>query len=129
MCLFNKIVKSEQIIVIFQVDNLKVSHKDQAVLKNSFDELRNEFVQKDELFKNREHIHKYLGITIDYSIADKVVFSMFDFLTDVIVKYAEDLKNSCSYYPGKNQLFKLVEDSLRLPSTPTLQDYYLQTRR
>ena len=47
-------------------------------------------------------MHKYLGITIDYLIAGKVVFTVFDYLEDVIVEAAEDLKNSCSYYPGNN---------------------------
>ena len=39
---------------------------------------------------------------------------MFDYLEDVIVKAAEDLKNSCSYYPGKDQLFNVNDGSPRL---------------
>ena len=40
---------------------------------------------------------------------------MFDYLVeDVIVEAAEDLKNSHSYYPGNNQLFKIDDDSPRL---------------
>ena len=52
-------------------------------------------------------MHEYLGITIDYLIAGKVVFTMFNYLEDVIVEAAKDLKNSCSYYPGNNQLMKV----------------------
>ena len=52
-------------------------------------------------------MHEYLGITIDYSIAGKVVFTMFDYLEDVIVEAAEDLKNNRSYYPGNDQLMKV----------------------
>ena len=40
---------------------------------------------------------------------------MFDYLEDVIVKADKDLKNCCSYYLGNNQLFKVDEDSPRLP--------------
>ena len=36
---------------------------------------------------------------------------MFDYLEDVIVEAAKDLKNSCSYYPGNNQLMKVDYDS------------------
>ena len=36
---------------------------------------------------------------------------MFDYLEDVIVGVADDLKNSCSYYPGNDQLMKVDYDS------------------
>ena len=53
----------------------------------------------------------YVDITIDYSIGGKVVFTMFDYLEDVIVEAAEDLKNSCSYYPVNDQLVKVDYNS------------------
>ena len=64
--------------------------------------------------ENRLLVHEYLGITIDYLIAGKVVFTMFDSLKDMIAECAEDLKNSCSYFPRNNQLFKVVKDSPKL---------------
>ena len=39
---------------------------------------------------------------------------MFGYLEDVIFKATDDLKNSCSYYPVNNQLFKVDHDSPRL---------------
>ena len=92
-------VNNEQIIVQFHVDDLKVSHKDQDVLNDFLNELMSEFKQEDELTENRELVHEYLGIIIDYSIMGKVIFMMFNYLEDVSVECAEDLKNSCSYYP------------------------------
>ena len=114
MCTFNKMVNGEQVTVQFHIDDLKVSHKDQAVLDDFLDDLRSEFGQKDELIENKGLVHEYLGITIDYSIAGKVVFTMFNYLEDVIMEAADDLKNSRSYYPGNNQLFKVDDDSPRL---------------
>ena len=49
MCIFNKMVNGEQITVQFRVDNLKVSHKDHAVLNDFLDDHRSEFGQEDEL--------------------------------------------------------------------------------
>ena len=43
VCTFNKIVNSEQVIAQFHVDDLKVSHKDPAILNDFLDELRSEF--------------------------------------------------------------------------------------
>ena len=41
--LFNKMIKGEQVTVKLRVDDLKVSHKDQAVLDDFLDDLRSEF--------------------------------------------------------------------------------------
>ena len=114
MCTFNKIVNGEQISVQFYVDNLKVSHKEQSVLNDFLKDLRDEFGQEDGLTENKGLVHEYLGITIDYSILRKVVFTMFDYLEDVIVEASQDLKNSRSYYPGNDSLMKVDEDSLKL---------------
>ena len=114
MCTFNKIVNGEQTTVQFHVDDLKVSHKDQAVLEDFVSNLRDEFGQEDESMENKGLIHEYLGITIDYAIPRKVAFIMFDYLEDVKVEANEDLKNSRSYYPGNDSLMKVDQDSSRL---------------
>ena len=72
------------------------------------------FGQEDELTENIGLVHGYLGITIDYLIAGKVVFTMFHYLEDVIVEAAKDLKNSRSYYPSNDQLMKVDYNSLSL---------------
>ena len=90
---------------------MKVSHKEVSVLEGFLGNLRSEFGQEDELTENTGLVHEYLGITINYSIVGKVVFTMFDYLEDVIVEAAKDLKNSSSYYPGNDQLMKVGYDS------------------
>ena len=104
-------VNSEQITVQFHVDDLKVSHKDQSVLKDFLSNLRNKFGQEDKLTENKWLVLKYLDITTDYLIPGKVVFIMFNYLEDVIDEAAEDLKNNHLYYPGNDQLFKVDYDS------------------
>ena len=59
-------------------------------------------------------VHKYLGVTINYSIVGNVEFTIFDYLEDVIVACVEELEKSCSIYPRNNQLSKVDEDSPRL---------------
>ena len=114
MCTFNKMVDGEQLTVQFHVDDLKASHKDQKVLDDFLDNLRSEFGQEDELAETRGRVHEYLGITIDYSLPGKVVFTMFDFLEDVIVEAPDDLKKSRSYYPGNDKLFHVDDESPKL---------------
>jgi len=114
LCTFNKMVNGEQLTVQFHVDDLKASHKEQNVLDGFLDDLRNEFGQEDELAETKGLVHEYLGITIDYSLPGKVVFTMFDFLEDVIVEAPDDLKKSRSFYPGNDKLFKVNSDSPKL---------------
>ena len=89
MCTFNKMVNGEQITIQFHVDDLKVSHKEQSVLDEFFKDVKDEFGQEDELMVKKGLVHEYLGITIDYLIPRKVVFTMFDYLEDVIVEASE----------------------------------------
>ena len=83
------------------------------------------FVNKHESLIKRG-INTY-SITIDYIIVCKVVCTMFDYLEGAIIECAEDLKNSRSYYPGNDQLFKVVEDSVKLPPKDTeLFDWHVE---
>ena len=107
-------VNGEQITVQFHVDDLKVSHKDETVLEDFLTNLRDEFGQEDELTENKGLVHEYLGMTIEYSSPRKVVFTMFDYLEDVIVEADKDLKNSRLYYPGNNSRMKVDCDSTSL---------------
>ena len=93
-----------------------MSHKDQAVLEDFLTNLRDEFGQEDELTENKGLVHEYLGITIDYSISRKVVFTMFDHLEDVIIEADKDLNNRQLYYPGNYSHMKVDYNS---PSLPT----------
>ena len=110
------IFKNELITVLFHADNLKVLHKEKPVLDDFLKDLRDKFGQEDELMKYKGLVHEYLGITINYSIPHKVVFTIFDYLEDIIVEASEDLQHSRSYYPGNDSLMKVDKDSPRLPA-------------
>lgn len=116
MCTFNKIVNGNQLTVQFHVDDLKASHCDLEVLKEFVNQLRKEFGKEHKLSENVGNLHDYLGIRIDYSIKGKVVFTMFDYLKDIIVECPTNLKKATSIFPANDNLFKLNEDSPRLDS-------------
>ena len=90
---------------------MKASHRDPEVLKEFVNQLRKEFVKEHELSKNIGNLHDYLGITIDYLIKGKAVFTMFDYLKDIIVECPDDLKKATSIFPANNNVFKLNKDS------------------
>lgn len=114
MCTFNKIVDGHQLTVQFHVNDLKASQQNKNVLQEFINKLRAEFSKEDKLMENKGLIHDYLGITIDYSLPRKMVFTMFDYLEDIIVECPDDLKSGTLIYPSNNSLFKVHEDLLQL---------------
>ena len=73
-CTANKMINGHQMTVVFQVDDLKVSHKDSKQIEWFADQLRKIYGEK--LTVNRGKIHEYLGMMIDYSKSCKVEISM-----------------------------------------------------
>lgn len=110
-CTFNKIINGEQLTVQFHANDLKASHQDTKVLDEFLEDLQKEFGKEDELTETKGKVHEYLGMTIDYSLTNKVVFTMYDFIEDIIVEAPADLKKSKSKYPGNDKLFHVDENS------------------
>ena len=86
------------------------------------------------MIENKGLVHKYLGIAIDYLIAGKVVFTMFDYLEDMIGEAADNLKiavNSILETISCSRLMMIHQDyyqKTRKYYIVMLQDCYLQAR-
>ena len=58
-------IDRQQMTIQFNVDELKLSHTDKAVLDNLVKQLNDVFqTSKEELTETKGHLHKYLGLTI-----------------------------------------------------------------
>jgi hypothetical protein len=60
-------------------------------------------------------IHDYLGITIDYSKKQKVKFTMYDYLEDILDEIPDDMKGTAPT-PASDNLFDVDDGS------PTLNE-------
>jgi hypothetical protein len=58
-------------------------------------------------------IHDYLGITIDYSESDRVKFTMYDYLEDILDEMPDDM-NGTAPAPASANLLDVDEDSALL---------------
>jgi hypothetical protein len=113
-CTFNKMVNGNQIAIQFHVDDLKISQEDQSVIDAVLLGLNNEFgTMRKPLPATTGLIHGYLGITIDYSESDKVKFTMYDYLEDILDEMPEDM-NGTAPIPASANLFDVDEDSTLL---------------
>jgi len=63
---------------LWHVDGIMMSHVSQEVLDTIADKIAKKYGQESPLTIHRGTIHKYLGMTIDYSEDRKVKFIMKD---------------------------------------------------
>ena len=55
-------------------------------MDNFISELNKEFVQEKKLKEPSGLVHDYLFLTIDFFLTGKVVFSMFEYLEDIVLE-------------------------------------------
>lgn len=91
-CTWNKTVDGKKLTVQAHVDDLIALHKDQCVLDNFIRELNGVFGKEKKLEETKGDVHEYLRIAIEFSMPGNVVFTMFNYLEDIIVEAPLDLK-------------------------------------
>ena len=99
--------------VLFDVDDLKTSHVDPAVVSRVLADIDVEYGKIAKMTIMRVKVHKYLGMTIDYSSPGKVIFSMIDYIGKMLDNIPEYTKGE-SATPAAHQLFDISEDATKL---------------
>jgi hypothetical protein len=124
-CTFNKMIDGNQITIQFHVDDLKISHVKQSVIDSILDGLNKEFgTSKKPLAATTGDIHDYLGITIDYNETGKVIFTMYDYLEDILAEMPDDM-NGGAPKPASDNLFDVDDESPLLNEKKS--DFFHQT--
>jgi hypothetical protein len=82
-CVANKKIEGEHMTICFHVDDCKLSHRKTKVMDSMIEYLWQEYESIFEygsgaLTVIRGKIHKYLGITLDYTVCGQVKITMFD---------------------------------------------------
>jgi hypothetical protein len=116
-CVANKFVKHKQLTVVWHVDDLKVSHRNPAIvtkmadwLKATYERLFDDGSGKMQI--SRGKIHEYLGMTLDYSTPGQVSIIMIKYIEEILQLYSEhDNNNSTAKTPAAEHLFKVNEEA------------------
>ena len=74
----NKIIDNKKCTILWHVDDLKTSHVEPAVVSSVLADIDAEYGKISKMTIMRGKAHKYLGMTIDYSLSGKVILSMVD---------------------------------------------------
>ena len=103
-CIANKDMNVKQITVMWHVDDLKISSVDKSLIDNLITSLDARFGKLKPLSVTRGAIHKYLGMTSDYSTCGKVVISMHKYINELLKEVPEDMKGVSTTQPLKTCL-------------------------
>jgi hypothetical protein len=123
-CTVNKIINGKQCTIIWHVDDLKLLHIDPKVLEYIISRLDEKYAQEAPLTVTRGKVHEYLGMTIDYSKAGRVMkFTMNDYVKNLIEDAPEDMTGTAAT-PGAHHLFTVNDDAEKLSSK--MSDKYHQ---
>ena len=108
----NKAINGRQCKIIWNVDDLKISHVDSNAVGDIIELSDKEYGQDPEtpLTVHFGKMHNYLGMTIHYNTKGKVVFTMFDYIQDVFDEPPEEFHGQTET-PAANHLFDVDKES------------------
>jgi hypothetical protein len=91
-CVANKIIEGERMTICFHVDDCKLIHRKKTVMDLMIGYLRQEYESIFEdgsgaMTVSRGNIHKYIGMTLDYSVPGQVKITMIDYADDIIAAF------------------------------------------
>ncbi|KAI2491042.1 Reverse transcriptase (RNA-dependent DNA polymerase) [Fragilaria crotonensis] len=115
-CVANKIIDESQCTILWHVDDLKISHKDPNVVTDIITMLESEFGNEAPLTITRGKVHDYLGMTIDFSIDGKVMFTMIDYIKGMLEELPVDF-NGTAPNPASPKLFDVDPNATQLPKS------------
>ena len=114
-CIVNKNINGSQCTIVWHVDDMKISHKDSAVVDDVIAYLKNNFEKIGKMTVNRGKVHDYLGMTLDFSEPGKFIINMEPYLDEIL----DDLKDIELFQgeattPAADHLFKTRNDASKL---------------
>jgi hypothetical protein len=116
-CVANKMIEGDQMTICCHRDDCKLSHRKTKVMDSMIEYFRQDYERIFEdgfgaMTVSRGKIHKYLGMTLDYTVRGQVKITMFDYVYEILTAFnKEEPKgggNKTSAAPSS--LFKVDEN-------------------
>ena len=112
-CVANKTINGHQCTLTWHVDDLKISHKDPAVVTQIIEDLKNTFATLGELSISRGKRHDYLGMWLDFSEPGTLMVDMQLYIQGLIEEAPKEFHGK-ALTPAANHLFMVTEESPKL---------------
>jgi hypothetical protein len=113
-CVANNIIEDEQMTICFHVDDCKLSHRKKTVMDRMIGYLQQEYESIFEdgsgaMTVSRGKIHKYLGMTLDYSFPGQFKSTMLYYVDEILAAFdkAEPKGGGTKTSASPDSLFKV----------------------
>ena len=117
MCVANKTINGKQCTIVCYVDDIKVSHEDEDVVKNVMNIIEAKFGKINTKIGNEQ---EYLGMHLKYNENKTVSIHMGDYIKEVISKFdSVSHVTSATTTPALQNLFTVNTMSPRLDKDRT----------
>jgi hypothetical protein len=120
-CVANKIIEGKQMTICFHVDDCKLSHRKPKVMDKMIEWLRQEYESifedgSGQMTVSRGKVHKYLGMTLDYTIRGQVMITMNDYIEEILTAFdkADPKGGGTKTSAASENLFRIDEDCEKL---------------
>jgi hypothetical protein len=131
-CVANKMVDGHQMTICFHVDDCKLSHINAKANDKMINHLREEYesIFKDgsgKMTVSRGKVHKYLGMTLDFTVRGEVKITMLDYVEEILTAFnkAEPKGAGTKSSAAPENLFIVNEDCEKLPPDKKVQFHNL----
>ena len=109
LCVANKEIDGEQCTIIWHVDDLKISHKKESVVRSVIGKIEDKF---GKMSVNIGTKHTYVGMDFEYLDDGSVTIDMIGYLEDALEEFPEELKEFGT--PAANNIFEVDVNGERL---------------
>jgi hypothetical protein len=105
-CVANKTINGSQCTIVWHVDDLKISHVDPKVTGDIVELLQEKYGTNDApVTVSHGKVHEYLGMTLDYSQAGKVIISMDQYVKELLEDLPDDFDTGITTTPAGTYLY------------------------
>jgi hypothetical protein len=131
-CVSKKIIEGEHMTIYFHVDDCKLRHRKKTVMDRMIGYLQQEYESIFEdvsgaMTVSRGNIHKYLGMTLYYSVPGQVKIKMLDCVNEILDAFdkAEPRGGGTKTSAAPDSLFKVDEDCEKLAQAKVVEFHNL----
>jgi hypothetical protein len=124
----NKIIEGKYTTICFHVDDCKLSHCKKTVMDRMIGYLCREYESIFEegsgaMTVSQGKIHKYLGMTLDYSVPGQVKITMLDYFNEILAALdkAEQKGGGMKTSAAPDSLLKIDEDCKKLAQAKAVE--------
>jgi hypothetical protein len=131
-CVANKMIEGDQMNICFHVDDCKLSHCKTKVMDIMIEYLRQEY---ESIFEDGSgamtvsggKIHKYLGMTLDYTVRGQVKIIMSDYINEILTAFdkAEPKGGGTKTSAAPDSIFKVDENCENLKQDKAVEFHNL----